>query len=77
MAETPIDRGRKWTYRLLIVAITLALVVLFIAENFVVVELRLVTGQVEMRLAWAVLIAGGLGVVIGLLLSRLWRRSEP
>ena len=54
-------------------ATVLVLLVLFIAENFVVVEVRIITRQVEIRLAWALLIAAGLGIVLGLLLPRLWR----
>lgn len=73
MGEIPIGRERRWTFRLVTLATSLALVVLFIAEKFVIVELRLVTWEFQARLAWVVLIAGGLGVVAGLLLSRVWR----
>lgn len=73
MVQSPPERRRNWTLRLAAVAITLALVVVFIAENFVIVELRLVTWEIQIRLAWAVLVAGGLGIVAGLLLPRPWR----
>lgn len=75
MAEAPIGRGRGWTLRLVALATALALAVLLIAENFVVVDVRLVTRPIETRLAWALLVAGGLGVVAGLLLPRPWRRG--
>ena len=73
MGEAPIGRGHGWILRLVALATALALVVLFVAENFVVVEIRLVTRQVEVRLAWAMLSASGLGLVAGLLLPRPWR----
>lgn len=73
MANSPIDRERKLTIRLLILATILALLVVFIAENFVVVEVRIITRSVEMRLAWAMLIAVAIGVLLGLLLKKLWR----
>ena len=73
MIQPPIERGGKVTLWSIILAIILALVVIFIAENFVVIELRLITRAVEARLAWVVLAAGSIGVVIGLLLPRPWR----
>ncbi len=73
MGEAPRGRSHGWILRLVALATALALVVLFVAENFVVVEVRLVTRQVEVRLAWAMLSAGGLGLVAGLLLPRPWR----
>ena len=74
MGEAPFRR-RGWTIRLVALATALALVVLVIAENFVVVEVRLVTRAIETRLAWALLVAAGLGLVAGLLLPRPWRRG--
>jgi uncharacterized integral membrane protein len=73
MIQPSIDRRGKVTLWSMVLAIVLALVVIFVAENFVVIELRLITMAVQVRLAWAVLIAAGLGVVIGLLLPRAWR----
>jgi uncharacterized integral membrane protein len=75
MVKPPIDRTRRWTLRLMILAMILAIMVVFIAENFVVVEVRLVTRSVEARLAWVVLISSGIGVLGGLLLPWLWRRD--
>ena len=73
MGETPRGRGRGWTLRLVELATALALVVLLIAENFVVVEVRLLLWRTEARLAWALLLAGALGFVLGLLFPRLRR----
>ena len=66
-------RGWAWTPRLVAWALALALLVLFVAENFEVVEVRLIVWRTEARLAWALLIAGALGFVLGLLLPRLRR----
>ena len=73
MAQTPDRRSRRWTLRIVVLAIALALLNVFIAQNFVVVEVRLLTQHLEMRLAWAMLITGLLGIVIGLALPRIWR----
>ena len=59
---------------LVLAALTLSLLVLFIADNFVVVEVRLFTVHRPVRLAWALLLAFGSGLVMGALVVRLWRR---
>jgi len=69
----PKPRGRNWTLLLTAIATALALLVFFIAENFVVVEVRVLTQRLEVRLAWAMLLAALGGVLIGLALPRLWR----
>lgn len=48
-------------------------VVLFVAQNFVVVEVRLVSWHIEARLAWVVLIGAMIGFVAGFGASRLRR----
>ena len=70
------ERGRaqrNWTIRLVAFAVVALLLVIFIIENFVVVEVRLLLWRTEARLAWALLLAGALGFVLGLLFSRLRR----
>jgi uncharacterized integral membrane protein len=67
------EPGRDWTARLVALAVALALLVIFVAENFNIVEVRLLVVKTETRLAWALIIAGGLGFVAGLLLPRLRR----
>lgn len=57
-------------------AVTLALLVLFVADNFVLVEIRLLVTRVQVRLAWALLAAFALGAASALALDRarrLWR----
>jgi hypothetical protein len=56
--------------RALAVACALVLVVTFVAANFVLVDVRLWGLNVEMRLAWAVVIAAALGFAAGMLYSR-------
>jgi uncharacterized integral membrane protein len=58
------------TLKLLAVAILLSLMVIFIAENFVKVEVRLVFVRVTMRLAWSLLLAAGLGFLAGFVVAR-------
>lgn len=62
-----------WHPRLFAWAIILALLVVFIAENFETVEVRLIVARTETRLAWALLLAAVLGFGAGLLLPRLHR----
>lgn len=59
---------------LVLVAVALSLLVLFIADNFVVVEIRVFTLHRPVRLAWALLLAFGTGLALGALAMRLWRR---
>lgn len=66
-------RRRSWTLRLVALAVVMVLLVLFVAENFVVVEVRLLLWRGEVRLAWALLLAALLGFLIGVLASRLRR----
>jgi uncharacterized integral membrane protein len=64
---------RGWTGRLVILAIATILLLVFIAENFVLVEVRLIFVQVETRLAWGLLLAAFLGFVGGLALPKIRR----
>jgi uncharacterized integral membrane protein len=70
--STPQER-RNWTLRLVLLALAMVLLVVFVAENFVVVEVRLFFWETDARLAWALLVAALLGFVIGLLLPRMRR----
>lgn len=65
--------GGNWALRLPLIALLLAVSVIFVAENFVVVEVRFFLWRTDARLAWALLIAGALGFGLGLLMPRLRR----
>jgi uncharacterized integral membrane protein len=52
------------------VALILSILVLFVADNFVLIEIRLVNVRVQTRLAWALLIAVLGGGIVGFLLAR-------
>lgn len=65
---------RNWTVRLVVLAVVLALLVVFVAENFSEVEVRLFVTKERTRLAWALLIASTLGFVIGYITARVRKR---
>ncbi len=54
-------------------ALFLVLLIFFIAENFVLVEIRQIVTRVEVRLAWALLVAFLIGGVTGVLLGGVRR----
>src|SRR5687767_1295571 len=61
MGEHGRPERRLPTGRLVLCAIALGLLVLFIAQNFLTVEIRFIVGRVQTRLAWALIIAAILG----------------
>lgn len=58
---------------LVVAAVLFSLLVLFVADNFVLIEIRLVNIRIQMRLAWALLIAVLVGLAIGFLAGRYRR----
>jgi len=56
-------------------AAVLLLLVVFIAENFNTVEVRVIVVRREMRLAYALLLAATLGFIVGWIASRLRARG--
>lgn len=57
-------------------AMLLVLVVVFVAGNFVVVDVRLLGLSLETRVAWVAVVPGALGFAVGLLWSASRRRSH-
>ena len=68
MADSPAKKDRSKLIGLGIVAVILAV---FVLINFDKVTLHLVFAKVQIRLAWALVIAGALGFVTGWLAQRL------
>jgi len=62
-------RERPWTLRLVALAVVLALLVAFVAENYILVDVRLITFTSRTRLAWALIIASVLGFIVGYLVA--------
>jgi uncharacterized integral membrane protein len=60
----------RWTARLVLAAVVLAVLTYVAAANFVVVELRLVGWVGHVRLSWVVLGSAGLGLVTGFAIGR-------
>ena len=58
---------------LLVAAAALMLLVLFIADNFVVIEVRVFTVHTTARLAWVLLLTFSLGALFGIAGHALWR----
>ena len=61
---------RRWTVRLVLAAVMLAVLTYVAAANFVLVELRLVGWVGNVRLSWIVLSSAGLGVATGFAIGR-------
>lgn len=61
---------RRWTVWLVAAAVALAMLTLVAAANYGFVELRLIVWNGEIRLAWVVFGALGLGILLGLAVPR-------
>ena len=66
---------RRWTLWLVIAAVVLALIAIFVTQNYETVEVRLLFWSIEMRLAWAMVLAWLIGVIVGWVVPRRLRRS--
>jgi uncharacterized integral membrane protein len=75
MSGQTVQAERSWTRRLIVPGIVLGVLLIFIVLNNDEVEVSLLVISPEMSLAFALLIAGGLGFVAGLLFPR-FRRSD-
>ena len=78
-SETPPRRTFLTNRRvalLVAVAVVLGLCAFFVADNFVLVEVRILTFELQTRLAWALVIAFWLGAVSGAAGAYLWWRRQ-
>ena len=69
----PVSSGRGTRFWVVLTAVVLAII--FVAVNFQKVTVDFVVAQGEAPLVVALLLAGGLGFVIGLALPRFRRRD--
>lgn len=60
------------------IAMVLALLVFFVADNFVLVQMRLFTVRIQARLAWLIVIPFALGLALGWSAhaARMWMRRR-
>jgi hypothetical protein len=58
---------------LLLVTVLVGVVTFFVADNFVIVDVRVFTLDIQTRLAWVMLICLLLGMTVGAALMALWR----
>lgn len=71
------ERSRRWRHRwtlgLVAIAGAMSALTLIAAANFVLVDLRLIVWNGDVRLSWVVLGAALLGFLLGLFAARLRR----
>ncbi|MFO8100552.1 MAG: hypothetical protein R6U37_00035 [Dehalococcoidia bacterium] len=63
----------RWVAKLAFIAFFFTLLTVFVADNFIMVEMHLILWSLETRLAWSLLLAAILGFSIGMLVARLRR----
>ncbi len=71
MGRRLITNGRL--FGLVVAALLSILLVLFVLDNFVLIEIRLANARIQMRLAWAIIISVLGGVGLGFLAGRYLR----
>jgi uncharacterized integral membrane protein len=79
-AEPEEGFGRRWQPRLylriLLIGLLVAYGIAFVLENRKDVNVHFVLGTARASLIWVVLLSVGLGLLLGVLLSQLYRRSR-
>ena len=72
--------GRQWQprlyLRLAILGLLLAYVIAFVLENNKHVHVHFVIGTAHVSLIWLILLSVALGLLLGVLVSQLYRRSR-
>lgn len=67
--------NRRLAWLFLVTAIV-AVIAFFVADNFVIVNVRILTWQIQARLAWVMLACLAVGMLLGWALTLLWRRGR-
>jgi len=62
----------KWVWKLVVLAAIMVVLVYFVADNFVIVEVRLFGIHRPIRLAWLILLTFAFGAVAGAASLALW-----
>jgi uncharacterized integral membrane protein len=79
-AEQAEGFGRQWQPRLylriVILGLLLAYGIAFVLENHKHVHVHFVLGTAHVSLIWLILLSVALGLLLGVLLSQLYRRSR-
>ena len=64
------QRQYRWTIRLVVAAVLMAIVAGFVAQNYDLVEARFLFWRTELRLGWALLFSAIAGAVLGFVAGR-------
>lgn len=84
-SEAPVDEGpegfgRRWQpslyLRLAVIGLFAAFAIAFVLENNKHVNVHFVIGTKRASLIWVILLSVGVGIVLGVLLSQLYRRRR-
>jgi uncharacterized integral membrane protein len=79
-SERPDEPLREWQLRLYLTIITIGLVVAygiaFVLENNKHINLHFVVATARVSLVWLILLSIALGMLLGVLLSQLYRRRR-
>ncbi|MGB3330378.1 MAG: hypothetical protein WBA46_15565 [Thermomicrobiales bacterium] len=78
-ATAPDDQPLLTLRRLAVLALTAILLVglvFFVADNFVLVQIRVFTLRIQARLAWALIVPLVGGMMLGWFAHGLWRRMR-
>jgi uncharacterized membrane protein YidH (DUF202 family) len=73
--RTPFLTWRR-VLALVAVAVALTALVFFVADNFVLVQIRLFTLRIQARLAWALIVPMALGIALGWVAHAAWQRMH-
>ncbi len=71
--RTPFLSNRRLAWLFVLTAV-MAVVAIVVVDNFVIVNVRILTWQMQARLGWVMLTCLSVGTLVGCLLTLIWRR---